>query len=62
MKPKTSPFFLCKLRNRPDAVCRKLPRCATCGHVLRFSFGDSLCTDCAGEADRERKAARHVAR
>jgi len=62
MKPKTSPFFLCKLKNRPDAACRKLRRCRDCGRVLRFSFDDSLCPTCASETDRGRKVARHGAR
>lgn len=62
MKPKISPFFLCKLKNRPDAACRKLPRCTKCGRVLRFSFADSLCPACASETHYGRKVARHGAR
>ena len=44
MKPKTSPFFLCRLKNRPDARCRNLRRCRVCGRVLRFVFADLVCT------------------
>lgn len=46
MKPKTSPFFLCRFKNRPDARCRRLPRCKTCGRVLAFDWGAGLCFDC----------------
>ena len=46
MTPKTSPFFLCKARTKPDARCRRLPRCRTCGRVLAFNWGTGLCLDC----------------
>ena len=62
MQPKIAPFFLCKLKNRPDAACRKLRRCRVCGRVLRFAFADNPCPACSSEADHERKAARHGAR
>lgn len=58
MNPKTSPFFLCRLRNRPDARCRNLRRCRVCGRVLRFVFADLVCTECAATVNV--KGVRHV--
>lgn len=55
MKPKTSPFFLCKYKNRPDARCSRLPRCRTCGRVLAFDWGTGLCFEC--EQDKTKAAA-----
>jgi hypothetical protein len=31
------PGALCHSTNRPDAVCRKLPRCRQCGRALSFN-------------------------
>jgi hypothetical protein len=50
MTPKTSPFFLCKFKDRPDARCRHLPRCKTCGRVLAFDRGAGVCFDCGQQA------------
>lgn len=47
MKPKTSPFYLCRLRKRPDAHCRTLRRCRQCGRALLSVFADDICTPCA---------------
>ena len=38
----TTHYALCRLRNRPDARCRRLPRCRTCGRVLAFNDGTGL--------------------
>lgn len=56
MKPKTSPFFLCRLKNRPDARCRRLPRCKTCGRVLTFDLSSGLCFECGQKAKAEAAA------
>ena len=50
MTPKTSPFFLCKARTKPDARCRRLPRCRTCGRVLSFDWHTGFCFDCEQKA------------
>ena len=34
MKVKVATSILCKFRHDPDAACRHLPRCRTCGRVL----------------------------
>lgn len=31
------PGALCHFTNRPDAACRRLPRCRSCGRVLGFN-------------------------
>ena len=46
MKPKITIAFLCRNRQRPDAACRKLTRCARCGQALRFGQRGWLCSDC----------------
>ena len=56
MTPKTSPFFLCKARTKPDARCRRLPRCRTCGRVLAFNWGIGLCFSCEQTAKAEAAA------
>ena len=56
MKPKNSPFFLCRFKNRPDARCRRLSRCKTCGRVLAFDWGTGLCFDCGQQAKAEAAA------
>lgn len=37
MKVKVATSILCKFRNEPDAACRRLPRCRTCGRVLHVA-------------------------
>jgi len=56
MTPKTSPFFLCKARTKPDARCRRLPRCRTCGRVLSFDWGTGLCLNCEQQSKAEAAA------
>lgn len=56
MKPKTSPFFLCRLKNRPDARCRHLQRCRSCGRVLAFDWCAGLCFECGQKAKAEAAA------
>ena len=56
MTPKTSPFFLCKARTKPDARCRKLPRCKACSKVLHFNWHTGLCFECEQRAKAEAQA------
>jgi hypothetical protein len=50
MMPKPS-FQLCKHRHRPDAVCRRLPRCRACDRVLKPFERGWVCADCKTERD-----------
>lgn len=50
----TTHYALCRFRNRPDAACR-LPRCKSCGRVLKFSWG-ALCFECEQKAKAEAAA------
>ena len=59
MKDSLQPTALCRFRNRPDARCRLLPRCFTCGRVLAFNWGTGSCLDCEQQSKAE--AARQLA-
>ena len=57
MKPATTTHYaLCRLRNRPDARCRRLPRCRTCGRVLALNWQTGLCFDCEQQSKAEAAA------
>lgn len=57
MTPKTSPFFLCKARTKPDARCRKFPRCQKCHRVMFFAWG-RLCPECEAAANPKTRKCR----
>jgi len=57
MKDSLQPTALCRFRNRPDARCRKLPRCRTCGRVLAFVWGTGLCFECEQRSNAAAAAA-----
>ncbi len=47
MKIKLTQARLCRFRDAPDAACRKLPRCRSCGRVLHvFDHTPDICHDC----------------
>jgi len=46
----TTHYTLCRFKNRPDARCRKLPRCKACNRVLAFDWGTGFCFDCEQKA------------
>ena len=52
----TTHYALCRFRNRPDARCRRLPRCRTCGRVLAFNWQTGLCFDCEQQSKAEAAA------
>ena len=52
----TTHYALCRFRNRPDARCRRLPRCRTCNRVLAFDWGTGFCFSCKQTAKAEAAA------
>ncbi len=56
MKIKTTTAILCRSRNKPDARCRKLPRCNNCKRVLAFNWHTGLCFECEQKAKAEAQA------
>ena len=46
----TTHYTLCRFKNRPDASCRKLPRCKACNRVLAFNWHTGFCFDCEQKA------------
>ena len=53
----TTHYTLCRFKNRPDARCRKLPRCKTCNRVLAFNWQTGLCFACEQKAKAKAAAA-----
>jgi len=53
----TTHYVLCRNRTKPDARCRRLPRCRSCGRVLRvFDHAPDICHECV-MLERARAAA-----
>jgi len=52
----TTHYVLCRNRNKPDAGCRKLPRCKVCNRVLSFNWHTGLCFNCGQQAKAEAAA------
>ncbi len=55
MKIQTTIAILCRNKSKPDAVCRRLPRCKACNRVLAFRWG-ALCFECDQKAKAEAQA------
>ncbi len=55
MKIQTTIDILCRNKSKPDAVCRKLPRCKACNRVLAFRWG-AMCFECDQKAKAEAQA------
>ena len=46
MRTVTLPSKICRSQHKPDACCRRLPRCRTCGRVLAFDWHTGFCFGC----------------
>ena len=69
MRTITLPAKVCHCQHLSNAACRKLPRCRSCGRILRvFDHAPDICHECvmlerardaaAGEKYRLRQAER----
>jgi hypothetical protein len=57
MRTITLPAKVCHCQHLSNAACRKLPRCRSCGRVLRvFDHAPDICHEC-GMRERARAAA-----
>lgn len=59
MRTVTLPAKVCHCQNRPDAVCRKLPRCSLCSRALHPTER-GMCASCktlTAQRDRVRLCA-----
>ena len=52
MKYASRPTLLCAYRERPDAACRRLPRCRRCGRALSFNERD-VCRVCLATPEQK---------
>ena len=53
----TTHYVLCRNRTKPDARCRKLPRCQKCRRVMFFAWG-RLCAECEAAANPKTRLCR----
>jgi hypothetical protein len=60
MKVCTPTLVRCRFRQRPDAGCRKPPRCLRCGNPLAFAWQNKLCNECAKHDATPKGGERHV--
>lgn len=57
MKYSNKPTPVCSFRERPDAKCKRLPRCQKCGRVMFFAWGQ-LCPECEAAANPKTRKCR----
>ena len=60
MRYSNKPTPLCSFKERPDAACRKPPRCRVCHRPLAFVWRDGLCPECAKPTAKAGTEVRNV--